>query len=720
MNSVDARPQPAQRLDSGLRALCGIAAFYHIAADPESLQRELALIGRCADDRDVLRAAKLIGLKARLIRRITQDRLRTVPVPAMVQLVDGTYHVFAGIVDGKRFRLVDPISKHDRFVNADDLLSLIDDRIILLTRRAGGAGVDPRSFGLKWFLPSIWRYRKPIAHVLLASLFIQVFALVTPLFFQLVVDKVLSHKGYSTLTVLVTGIVIIGIFDVTLQYLRTYVLSHTTNRIDVELGQKLFRHLLRLPLQYFESRSAGQTVARVRELETIRSFLTGQALFSLLDLIFTFVFIAVLYAYSPQLTLIVVASIPIYVLIGILIRPPLRDLINEKFNRGALSQQFLVEAVVGIHTVKAGAVEPILQSQWEEKLAAYVRTAFDATRLSAVGQNAIQYVSKLSAAFLLYFGAQAVIDGELSIGALIAFNMLAAQVTQPVLRLSQLWQDFQQVQISIERLGDLLNSPIEPMPQQRIMLPKPRGAISMRNVTFRYRTGSPEVLKSITLDIAPGEVIGIVGASGSGKSTLTKLLQRLYLPEEGQVLLDGVDLSNVDPSWLRSYIGVVLQENILFNRSIHDNVAFANPAMSRAEVMSVAKLAGADEFIAKLPQGYDTMIEERGANLSGGQRQRIAIARALATNPPILIFDEATSALDYESERVIQTNMMRIARNRTVIIIAHRLAAVRTCNRILGMADGRIVESGSHSELLANKGGIYSKLWALQSEVGAP
>lgn len=293
MNSVETRPQPVQKLDSGLRALCGIAAYYQIAADPESLQRELALIGRSADDRDVLRAAKLVGLRARLIRRITLDRLRTVPVPAIVQLVDGTYHVFAGVADGKRFRLVDPISKHDRFVNADDLLSSINDRIILLTRRAGGAGVDPRSFGLKWFLPSIWRYRKPIAHVLLASLFIQVFALVTPLFFQLVVDKVLSHKGYSTLTVLVAGIVIIGIFDVTLQYLRTYVLSHTTNRIDVELGQKLFRHLLRLPLQYFESRSAGQTVARVRELETIRSFLTGQALFSLLDLIFTFVFIEI-------------------------------------------------------------------------------------------------------------------------------------------------------------------------------------------------------------------------------------------------------------------------------------------------------------------------------------------------------------------------------------------------------------------------------------------
>ncbi|WP_370688979.1 ATP-binding cassette domain-containing protein [Neorhizobium galegae] len=297
--------------------------------------------------------------------------------------------------------------------------------------------------------------------------------------------------------------------------------------------------------------------------------------------------------------------------------------------------------------------------------------------------------------------------------------MIAGQVTQPVLRLSQLWQDFQQVQISVDRLGDILNTPMERHPGARMALPPPKGMIQLRNVTFRYRPGLPEVLKNISLDIHSGEVIGIVGASGSGKSTLTKLVQRLYLPEEGQVLLDGADLSQLDPAWLRSHIGVVLQENLLFNRTIHDNIAFSNPAMHRAQVIAVAKLAGADEFIARLPQGYDTMIEERGANLSGGQRQRIAIARALATNPPILIFDEATSALDYESERVVQTNMHQIAQGRTVIIIAHRLAAVRPCSRIIGMADGRIAEMGSHEELLKRPDGLYARLWALQNDRGA-
>ncbi|CDZ30945.1 HlyB protein [Neorhizobium galegae bv. officinalis] len=709
----------SQQLDSGLRALCGIAAFYRIAADPQQLQHDLALKGRPLQALDLQRAARLIGLKTRSIEQVSERRLRTIPVPAIVRVKGGAFQVLGGLNPSGKYRLIDPVTRVDREIEPEEITSEIGGSVLLVGRRLGGEGSDPREFGFKWFVPSIWRYRKPLAHVLLASFFVQIFALVTPLFFQVVVDKVLTHKGYSTLFVLVAGIAIIGLFDVVLQYLRTYALAHTTNRIDVELGQRLFHHLLRLPLGYFETRSAGQTVARVRELETIRAFLTGQGLFSAIDLLFTFVFIAVLFAYSWKLTLIVVAAIPIYMLIGMVVRPPLRELVKEKFNRGAASQQFLIEAIVGVHTVKASAVEPIMQAQWEEKLAAYVRTAFDTTLLSAGGQNAIQYVSKLSTAALLLFGAKAVIDGELSVGSLVAFTMIAGQVTQPVLRLSQLWQDFQQVQISVDRLGDILNTPMERHPSARMALPPPKGMIQLRNVTFRYRPGLPEVLKNISLDIHSGEVIGIVGASGSGKSTLTKLVQRLYLPEEGQVLLDGADLSQLDPAWLRSHIGVVLQENLLFNRTIHDNIAFSNPAMHRAQVIAVAKLAGADEFIARLTQGYDSMIEERGANLSGGQRQRIAIARALATNPPILIFDEATSALDYESERVVQTNMHQIAQGRTVIIIAHRLAAVRPCSRIIGMADGRIAEMGSHEELLKRPDGLYARLWALQNDRGA-
>jgi len=375
-----------------------------------------------------------------------------------------------------------------------------------------------------------------------------------------------------------------------------------------------------------------------------------------------------------------------------------------------------VESIIGIQTIKASAVEPVMAVNWEERLANYVRSSFKTTMLGAKGQNSIQYISKLSSAALLLFGAKAVIDGELTVGKLVAFNMIAGQVSQPILRLSQIWQDFQQVQISVSRLGDILNAPPEPAPATRLTLPPPKGQIAFRHVSFRYGAGAQTVLKDISLGVRPGEVVGIVGPSGSGKSTLTKLIQRFYVPTEGQILLDGADLSHLDPNWLRSHIGVVLQENLLFNRSIHDNIALANPAMPRAQVIAIARLSGADEFIGKLPQGYDTMIEERGANLSGGQRQRIAIARALATNPPILIFDEATSALDYESERIIQRNMRQIVKNRTVFIIAHRLAAVRTCDRIIGIVDGRIVEAGTHDQLLANPRGLYSHLWGLQNQ----
>ncbi|AGS25814.1 type I secretion system permease/ATPase [Rhizobium etli] len=718
MGSIDAgiANAPAQPLDGGLRALCGIAAFYRIAADPNHLHHELSLGSRVASEREILRAAAALGLKARTTVKLTEARLKTLPVPAIVRLSEGTFAVLGGPMASGLYRLVDPVTRVDREVTASDLLRECGASAILIARKLGGGGTDPRTFGLKWFLPSIWRYRKPLAHVLVASLFVQIFALVTPLFFQVVVDKVLTHKGYSTLFVLVAGIAIIGLFDVVLQYLRTYALSHTTNRIDVELGQRLFRHLLRLPLDYFETRSAGQTVARVRELETIRNFLTGQGLFAAIDLVFAIVFLCILWLYSWSLTLIVLGSIPLYAVVGILVRPPLREMVKEKFNRGAVSQQLLVETIIGIQTVKSSAVEPVMQAQLEEKLAAYVKTAFGTTLLGAGGQNVIQYISKLSSALLLLFGARAVINGDLSVGSLVAFNMIAGQATAPVLRLSQLWQDFQQVQISIDRLGDILNTPVERTPATRLTLPPPKGSIEFRNVTFRYRPGSQDILKRINLHIRPGEVVGIVGASGSGKSTLTKLIQRLYLASEGQVLLDGMDISQTDPAWLRSHIGVVLQENLLFNRTIHENISLANPALPRAQVMTAARLSGADEFISRLPQGYDTLIEERGANLSGGQRQRIAIARALATNPPLLIFDEATSALDYESERVVQENMRHIVQGRTVVIIAHRLAAVRNCNRIIGMADGHIVEMGTHEELLRKSDGLFARLWALQND----
>jgi subfamily B ATP-binding cassette protein HlyB/CyaB len=715
-----AGPAPVQplppRVDAGLLSLTTIAGHYRIAADPFQLNHDLGLGSLAASSEDIVRAATRVGLKARLLKGQKVQRLASVPMPAILRMKDGAYRILAlrQQQDGT-LRIGNPVTRTVQDESPDALAAVWDGEVILVTRRWGGAGIDPALFGFRWFLPSIWRYRVPLVHVLIASLFVQLFALVTPLFFQIVIDKVLVHKGMSTLVVIVVGLAAIGVFDVTLQYLRSYALSHTTSRIDVELGSRLFDHLLRLPLAYFETRPAGQTVARVRELETIRSFLTGQGLSSAIDLLFAVVFVAVMFVYSTTLTLVVLISIPIYLLIAFTIRPTLREKISQRFNTGAASQQFLVESVFGIQTLKAAAVEPILRNEWEDRLAAYVKTSFQAVMLSNFGQNAIQYVNKATTAVVLFFGAKAVIDGDLSVGGLVAFYMIMNQAAAPILRLSQLWQDFQQVQISVQRLGDILNSPPESLRLASAHLPPARGTIKVMDLTFRYKPDGAAVLRDINLEVPAGQVLGIIGPSGSGKSTLTKLMQRLYRAERGQILIDSVDIGQVDTAWLRRQIGVVLQENVLFNRSIHDNIALANPGMPRGQVIAVARLAGADEFISKLPLGYDSPIEERGANLSGGQRQRIAIARALATQPRILIFDEATSALDYESERTIQNNMRDIVRGRTVIVIAHRLAAVRHCDRIIAIENGTIVEEGTHESLLARADSVYGRLWRIQA-----
>jgi ATP-binding cassette, subfamily B, bacterial HlyB/CyaB len=427
------------------------------------------------------------------------------------------------------------------------------------------------------------------------------------------------------------------------------------------------------------------------------------------------VFLAVMFFYAPSLTWIVIGSFPFYIAISAGVTPVFRRRLDAKFNRGAENQAFLVESVTGIETLKAMAVEPQMQRRWEEQLAEYVRASFGVLSLGNWASQGVQLVSKLVTALTLYFGAYLVIEGSLTVGELVAFNMLAGRVAQPVLRLAQLWQDFHQARLSIDRLGDILNSPPEPAYQPgRTALPSIRGAIAFEHVSFRYRLDGPAVLQDINLAIPAGQVVGIVGPSGSGKSSLTKLIQRLYLPESGRVLIDGVDLSVVDVAWLRRQVGVVLQENVLFNRSIRENIALADPGLPIERVIAAAQLAGAHDFILELPQGYDTVVGERGGSLSGGQRQRIAIARALIGDPRILILDEATSALDYESERIVQENMRRIAQGRTVVVIAHRLSTVRRADRILTLERGRLVEDGSH-DALVRTGGRYANLYRLQA-----
>ncbi|MDP2353878.1 MAG: type I secretion system permease/ATPase, partial [Pseudomonadota bacterium] len=606
----------------------------------------------------------------------------------------------------------DPASPRPESLSLEALQQRWSGDLILFTSRASLAG-DLAKFDFTWFIPAIVKYRKLLGEILLVSFALQLFALVTPLFFQVVMDKVLVHRGLSTLNVIAVGLFAVMVFETLLSGLRSYVFAHTSSRIDVELGARLFRHLLNLPLAYFQARRVGDSVARVRELENIRQFLTGNAITVVLDVLFSFVFIAVMLFYSVNLTLVVLASLPLYGLISLLITPLLRARLNEKFNRGAENQAFLVEAVSGVDTLKAMAVEPQMTRHWDTQLAAYVAAGFRAATLSTLAHESVGLVGKLVTVATLWLGAKLVIEGQLTVGQLIAFNMLAGRVAQPVMRLAQLWTDFQQTGISVQRLGDILNTRSE-VAGDKSALPALAGRIEFDQVVFRYRADGPEVLRGVSLVIAPGEVIGVVGRSGSGKSTLAKLVQRLYVPERGRVLVDGMDLALAEASSLRRQIGVVLQENVLFNRRIRDNIALADPGAPLETVIEVAKLAGAHEFILELPEGYDTMVGEHGSTLSGGQRQRIAIARALMGNPRILIFDEATSALDYESERIVQQNMKAICRGRTVIIIAHRLSAVREANRIVVIDRGQIVEQGSHAELLQHQAGHYSRLHRLQ------
>ena len=711
-------PSAAAPMLVSLAALCAIARFHQVAADPANLAHQLGLSPSApVVPDDLLRAAKHLGLKAK--RSHTNiERLALTPLPALAVVVsaDGAMQVIVlAQADAKRVLLQDPGApvSHPVIESLEVFATRWTGELILITSRASLAG-ELAKFDFSWFVPSLVKHRKLLGEVLLISFMLQLFGLVSPLFFQVVMDKVLVHRGLMTLDVLVIGLLVVVVFESVLNGLRAYVFSHTTSRIDVELGARLFRHLVQLPLAYFQARRVGDSVARVRELENIRTFLTGNALTVLLDVLFSAIFIAVMLFYSVPLTLIVLVSLPLYFGLSLAIVPLLRQRLDVKFARGAENQSMLVETITGIQTVKASALEPSFAKRWDNQLAAYVSASFKTQNLATWAHEGVNLIGKVVNAATLWYGAHLVMDSAMTVGQFVAFNMFAQRVSQPIMRMAQLWTDFQQTGISVARLGDILNTRTEVPPTSTAQLPRVRGQITLDNVTFRYRPEASPVLNGIGLDIRPGEIIGIVGRSGSGKSTLTKLVQRLYTPEGGRILVDGIDISLIDAAQLRRQVGVVLQENLLFNRSVRENIAITDPAAPIEAVMRVAELAGAHEFISELPEGYDTQVGEQGSSLSGGQRQRVAIARALFTNPRILIFDEATSALDYESEAMIQRNMVHICKGRTVLIIAHRLSAVRHAHRIVVMDKGHIVESGPHDVLMQKPKGLYAHLWRMQ------
>ena len=702
-------------INSGMLSLVIMARHHGIAVDEARLLHEFG--HKPFTEQVILRAAKRLGMTARVVKQ-EPERLDRTPLPAIASDKDGNFFIVIryGYAQGDNTNLKVVIQRPDsptgQILELAEFLDLWSGRFIFCISKATFMK-DLGKFDFSWFIPAIVKYRKLLAEVMLISFAIQILGLITPLGMQVIMDKVLVNHAMKTLNVVAFGLLCGAFFENILTGIRTWVFAITCSKIDVELGARLYRHLISLPTSYFQSRRVGESVSRVRELENIRNFLTSNALSLVLDFFFSFVYAGVMVWYSFQLSMIVFASLPFYFLLSVGFTPLLRERIKAACESGARNQSFLVESLSGIDTVKSMAVEPRWVDTWEKQLAAYVTAALNTVAIGTVAMTGVSTVSRVASIAILWIGASQVVDGNISVGQLIAFTMMSGRLTDPILRIAQLWNSFQQVGVSMERMGDILNAPTETS-GSKTRIPRLNGSIEFDQVSFRYRSDTPDIIRSVNVKIEPGQVIGIVGRSGSGKSTLTKLVQRLYSPDRGRVLIDGQDISIIDTTSLRHQLGVVLQENLLFTGTIRDNIALSNPALSIDPIIEAAKLAGAHEFICELPEGYDTGVGEHGNGLSGGQRQRIAIARTLISNPRILIFDEATSALDYESEQIIQENMRSICAGRTVLIIAHRLSAVRNADRILVMERGQVVEDGPHEALVNKPGGIYAHLYSLQ------
>ncbi|MGF1874573.1 type I secretion system permease/ATPase [Photobacterium frigidiphilum] len=635
--------------------------------------------------------------------------IQQISCPAMFELKDRRWLVVTGVTIDKVIVLNADGTAED--VDIDLLTDIWTGNVITINQVNEKESV----FGFRWLFSSFLRHRAVIAQLLIATLVLQSFALVTPFFFQVVVDKILVHQNIDTLVILTGGMVVVTFFDVALTLLRNYIFFHTITRIDASLSSKVFRKLMSLPFSYFQKNSVGQTISRVRELENISEFLNDSTVTMIIDLAFTLVLIVVMYLYSPTLTLVVLISAALYIILLSLNVPAFFKNLDRQFGLGARNNSFLVETISGIETLKSIGVEKSMSHHWDDFFSEFVRVVFKGKMIQARGVQGVELVSKLTTVFVLYFGAKLVIDGSLTIGQLIAFSMLTTNIMMPVIRLAHLSQSLQKARVAVLRLADIVNHSDESdLRATSLRLDKIEGHIELKNVGFSYLSDGPRTLDNISLTVVPGEVIGIVGRSGSGKSTLVRLLHKLYQPDCGQILYDGRELALLDATWLRQQIGIVLQDNVLFATTVKNNIAMGDQSLSLTNVIDAATMVGAHDFIMQLPQGYDTVLDERGGNLSGGQRQRIAIARALAINPRILIFDEATSALDSESERIIQARMKDICKGRTVIIIAHRLSTIRDADRIVTFDNGKIVEQGSHDEL-CRQNGIYANLHQQQA-----
>ncbi len=694
-------------METGLIAVEVAAKLHSVAVDVNAIRRKYFLEGELKTE-EILRVFRDHGFRVRLKTGQTPASLSKYPVPSILVTREGAYHVLLGRREDKVL-LFETRKKAVVELTTEELKKLWDGRMIPLYPRFAKTEFY---LSFKWLFREFPKYRSIFSEIVTASFFIQTFGLVTPLFIQVIIDKVLAHHAVTTLQVVAGVFFIVVLFDAVLNLMRNYLLYHTANKIDGGLGAKVYRHLLSLPYRYFETRKVGNIIARVRELENLRQFMTNISLTVLLDTIFSVVFIVIMMLYSVMLTVLVLCFIAVIGAISFFVTPAIKSRLDDKFQKGAAAQSFLVESVTGVQTVKSLAIEGKMVRNWENHLGDYILSAF---RLSNLGNAAVissQLLQKLMTLAVIYFGVSLVFENRLSVGQLIAFQMFASQLSGPVLRLVHMWQDFQQARLSLERIGDIINTPSEVVGGQ-VAVRELKGDIVFKDVRFKYSPDGPLVLDGVSLRIAPGSMVGIVGRSGSGKSTVAKLIQRLYLPTEGTLTVDGIDVRHMDPLQLRYKIGMVPQECFLFSGTIRENVSMAMPDAPMERIIGACQAAGAHEFIMEMPLGYETYVEERGVSLSGGQKQRIAVARALMTNPPILIFDEATSSLDYESEKIIQRNLAHIGKDRTIILVAHRLSIMRGCDVIFVIDKGRIVEAGNH-ELLMKKNGLYSYLYRQQ------
>jgi ATP-binding cassette, subfamily B, bacterial HlyB/CyaB len=578
----------------------------------------------------------------------------------------------------------------------------------VLTVEASAHPVNEQ-FGLRWFVPAIQKYRQVLIQVLLASFFIQLFGLANPIITQVIIDKVLGQRSLDTLDILGIFLLGVAVFEALLTSLRTYLFTDTTNRIDLALGAAVIDHLLRLPLRFFDRRRVGELAGRLNELENIRQFLTGTALTVVIDAIFSVIYVAVMVCYSWELTLVTLGTVPLFAILTLSVAPIVRRQLEFKAERYADAQSYLVEVLSGMQTIKAQHIELKSRWQWQERYARYISAGFKSVLTFSTASSISGFLNKFSGLLLLWVGAHLVLANQLTLGELIAFRIITGYVTSPLLRLIQLWQSFQETALSIQRLGDVLDAPpeVEECDRHNISLPRIQGDIHYRDISFGFNPKNNLQLLNINLTIPAGTFMGIVGQSGSGKSTLTKLLPRLYEPTTGQISIDGYDISKVELSSLRRQIGIVLQDSLLFNGTIHENIALTDPEASSEEVMVAAKIAAAHDFIMTLPQGYNTNVGERGAALSGGQRQRIAIARVILQNPRVLILDEATSALDFNTEQQVCRNLYAAFRGHTILFITHRLNTIKHADTILVMAQGAISEQGTHAQLMDLRGRYY-------------